>query len=298
MAPGLDNLAFDRSGRLFVSSFAEASVTEVTREGRARPLIAPGFSWPLGVTVSPAGDLFVADGVAIARVTRDGRLSRTGVVVQDGFPGSVRGLGAASSGWLWTTTALGAVARYDPAGNTSQVVAAGRDRLMGIHGDAGRAVVAEAGAGRLLQIDRDGEVAVLAEGLDEPMGVAPAPDGGHIVSEAGSGRVVSVADDGTLSPVLEGLDRPQGVAMHGDTLFVLDGGQRSLFASTLGSRERRLIASELPVGTPPGVPRNPGIPELAMTPGNRLAFADIAIAPDGTLFVSADGEGSVLSCRP
>jgi hypothetical protein len=56
-------------------------------------------------------------------------------------------------------------------------------------------------------------------------------------------------------------------------------------------------AEDLPVGLLP----TPGPIGHATTPGvaDRPApFADIAVAPDGSLLVSADGEGSVLRLSP
>ena len=57
------------------------------------------------------------------------------------------------------------------------------------------------------------------------------------------------------------------------------------------------IASGLPVGAPPGVVPQPllGMPPFS---GPQGPFAGIAAGPDGTLYISADGEGSVLALHP
>ena len=69
-----------------------------------------------------------------------------------------------------------------------------------------------------------------------------------------------------------------------------------MIAFDLASGDRRTIASGLPVGPPPGVEPKPlkGMPPFS---GPQGPFAGIAIGPDGTLYVSADGDGSVLALR-
>jgi hypothetical protein len=59
---------------------------------------------------------------------------------------------------------------------------------------------------------------------------------------------------------------------------------------------RHPIASELPLGAAPGVVPKPlkGMPPFS---GPQGPFAGIAAGPDGTLYVSADADGSVLAFR-
>ena len=62
----------------------------------------------------------------------------------------------------------------------------------------------------------------------------------------------------------------------------------------LSSKARTTIASGLPVGAPPGVEPKPlkGMPPFS---GPQGPFAGVTSAPDGTLYVSADSDGSVLA---
>ena len=59
----------------------------------------------------------------------------------------------------------------------------------------------------------------------------------------------------------------------------------------------RVIAAQLPVGAPPGVVMKPlgGVGDMC---GPMTSFAGLAAGADGTLYVSADAEGSVLALRP
>jgi DNA-binding beta-propeller fold protein YncE len=105
--------------------------------------------------------------------------------------------------------------------------------------------------------------------------------------------VVKLDGTGTL---LDGLQRPQGILVHDGQIYVVDAGAKELVAFDPNERTRRTIASELPVGAPPGVMPKPllGLPPFS---GPQGPFAGITAGPDGTLYVSADADGSVLALR-
>jgi hypothetical protein len=92
------------------------------------------------------------------------------------------------------------------------------------------------------------------------------------------------------------LQRPQGILVHGRQLYVVDAGARALIAVDLEDATRSTIASGLPLGAPPGVVPKPlkGMPPFS---GPQGPFAGIAAGPDGTLYLSADAEGSVLAIQ-
>ncbi len=101
---------------------------------------------------------------------------------------------------------------------------------------------------------------------------------------------------GSTETLVDDLQRPQGIAVADGQLYIVDAGAREVIAFDLASGDRRTIASGLPVGPPPGVEPKPlkGMPPFS---GPQGPFAGIAIGPDGTLYVSADGDGSVLTLR-
>ena len=94
-----------------------------------------------------------------------------------------------------------------------------------------------------------------------------------------------------------GFDEPQGVMLAGDDLYVVDAGTRELVCFSTKTRQRATIATNLPVGAPPGVVPHvlSGIPGLL--PGPLTSFAGITRGNDGTIFVSADSEGTILAFR-
>jgi hypothetical protein len=108
--------------------------------------------------------------------------------------------------------------------------------------------------------------------------------------------VVKLTGSG-VETVLDGLQRPQGILVREGRLYTVDAGAKALIAFDMESGARRTIATDLPVGAPPGVIPKPlrGLPPFS---GPQGPFAGIAAGPDGTLYLSADAEGSVLALRP
>jgi sugar lactone lactonase YvrE len=291
--PGLDNLTFVGE-RLFVSNFT-GEITEILSGGESRPVLPGGLNWPLDLAVGADGNLYIADGTYFYVALADGTLQTAGMLFSPGYPGFLRGLAAAGPGEFVVTTSNGEVARYRPGSSESEVLADGFDQLYGVAvASPDSVVVAELGAGRVLSI-RSGLVEVLASGLSNPVGVAITPHGTCLVTEAGAGRVTKL--DGTSKTTFaDGLQRPQGILVQNGLVYVLDAGAQQLIAFDLDGGTRRTIASELPVGAPPGVIPKPllGMPPFS---GPQGPFAGIAAGPDGTLYVSADAEGSVLALR-
>jgi len=292
LTPGLDNLTFV-DDRLFVSNFTGA-ITEILGGGETRTVLAGGLNWPLDLAIGDDGNLYIADGTYFYLVGPDGSLQTVGMLFSPGYPGFLRGLAPAGPGSFVVATSGGQIARYRPGDGETDYLADGFDQLYGVAIGPGDTVVfAELGAGRVHSL-RSGNVEVLASGLQDPVGVAFDPTGTPLVSESGAGRVVRLA--GSTETVVDGLQRPQGIVVSDGQLYIVDAGAKEVIAVDLDTGDRRTIASGLPVGPPPGVEPKPlkGMPPFS---GPQGPFAGITIGPDGTLYVSADGDGSVLALR-
>lgn len=289
--PGLDNLTFV-GDRLFVSNFTGA-ITEILGGGQTRTVLPGGLNWPLDLAVTDDGDLYVADGTYCYALRPGGDVQTVGMLFNPGYPGFLRGLTPAGAGEFVVTTSGGQVSRYWPARDESEVLADGFDQLYGVAiAPDGAVVVAELGTGRVLSV-RSGQTEVLASGLQDPVGVAITSDGTCLVTEIG--RVVKLTGSGN-QPVLDGLSRPQGILEHHGQLYIVDAGDKSLIAFDPGTQTRHTIATDLPVGPPAGVTPKPllGMPPFS---GPQGPFAGIAAGADGTLYLSADADGSVLALR-
>lgn len=294
LAPGLDNLSFV-DGRLFVSSFS-GEITEILAGGKTRSLLPAGMNGPMGLTCDEHGRLVIADGPYCYSLRAGGEPQVLGMLFTPGSPGYSRGITADGAGQFIVTTGLGQVARWNPAEQSSELLAQGFDCLFGVAvDDRGMVIVAEAGRGRLLGIAA-GKVTELATGLNQPKGVSVTDEGEYLVSEEGAGRVVKVVRGG-VDIVLDGLQRPQGIVTAGEWLYVLDVGTRSLIGFNRVNGTRKTLAADLPVGAPPGIIPRPIHPFPPLS-GAMGPFSDLAIGADGTLYICADAEGSVLAMTP
>lgn len=293
LSPGLDNCTFVGE-RLFVSNFT-GEITEILGGGKTRTTLPGGLNWPLDLTVGEEGNLYIADGTYFYLLRPGGEPQTLGMLFSPGYPGFIRGVSAVGGGEFIVTTANGEVTRYRPADQESEVLAQGFDQLYGVAvAPGGLIATAEFGTGRVLSV-QSGQVGELASGLHQPVGVTFGPDGTCFVAESGAGRIVSITGSG-VDTVVDGLDKPQGILVRGTRLYVVDAGTKLLISVDLETKARDIIARDLPVGAPPGVIPKPlrGIPPFS---GPQGPFAGIAAGPDGTLYLSADADGSVLAIR-
>ncbi|MGH3556205.1 MAG: SMP-30/gluconolactonase/LRE family protein [Mycobacterium sp.] len=292
LTPGLDNLTFVGE-RLFVSNFT-GEITEISPSGATRTVLPGGLNWPLDLAVGDDGRLYIADGTYFYVALPDGSLQTVGMLFSGGYPGFLRGLAPSGSGEFVVTTSGGQLSRYRPAAGESEVLADGFDQLYGVAVSPNGVVFAELGTGRVLSL-RSGDIEVLAGDLLEPLGVAVDGDGACLVAESGAGRVIRVSGS-RIDTVVADLQRPQGILLRDGLLYIVDAGARALIEFDLNSKARHTIASGLPVGPPPGVVPKPlrGMPPFS---GPQGPFAGIAAAFDGTIYVSADADGSVLALR-
>jgi sugar lactone lactonase YvrE len=293
LTPGLDNLTYV-GDRLFVSNFT-GEITKILPGGETSIVLPGGLNWPLDLAVGHDGNLYVADGTYFYLLRADGSLQTVGMLFSPGYPGFLRGVAATGAGEFVVTTSGGQVARYRPAVGETNYLATDFDQLYGVAVGPGDTVVfAELGTGRVHAL-RSGNVETLASGLLDPVGVAFDPDGTPLVAESGAGRVVRLSGS-TVETVLDGLQRPQGIVVADRQLYVVDAGAKDVTAFDFNTGGRRTIAAGLPVGPPPGVEPKPlkGMPPFS---GPQGPFAGITAGADGTLYISADGDGSVLALR-
>jgi sugar lactone lactonase YvrE len=291
IGPGLDNVAFV-NGRTFVSHIT-GSIHELTAGGQAKPLVDKGLEWPMGLAVNDAGTVYAADGMFSYAVPHGGEIVLAGTLFWPGYPGFVRGIAAVGDDWF-VTTANGTVARWQP-GQEAETLAHGYEIPMGIAVAGGRIVFTDAGAGRVLSLE-GGEVKELASGLDKPYGVAITDRGDIYVAEADGARIVKIVG-GKAQTAFGELGRPEGLASRGDKLYTVDTATKQVLELDLLTGAQQILARDLPVGAPQGIAplRLGGVGDMC---GPMWTFTGIAAGTDGTLYVSGDGEGSVLALRP
>jgi sugar lactone lactonase YvrE len=294
LGPGLDNVSFI-GDRIFVSSIP-GEITEILSPGSVREVVPRALQWPLGLAVNSDGSIFVADGAFGYTLVPGGKLELAGMIFYPGCPGYMRGIAPGSQVGEWlVATGLGSVARYRPAAGESDFIAHGYDQLMGIATNGKDIVFAEYATGRV-HAAHNGDIKEIANGLDKPMGVAMDGDTAY-VTEAGAGRIVKLRQGNPVETVVDGLGRPEGLCLSNGKLYIVDTEVKALIKVDVKSGARATIAGNLPVGAPKGV-RPKFLGPIGDMAGPMINFAGVAAAADGTLYVSADAEGSVLAVRP
>ena len=294
--PGIDNLAIADDNRLFISHFVDGGVAEIQADGTERMLVPAGLLGPFGITVTNDGTIYAADGMSMIAVSQDGQVSRPTMFTQEGYPGFIRGIATGPAGNVYVTTSAGEVVLYNFNTREPQILVNELNELYSLAPTQdGAVIVAEGGEGRLLKVTSSGDIMVLARGLGRPNGVAVAGDGSCYVSEPDKGQVSHV-NDGT-STLIEGLSSPQGLALLGDQLLIVDSGSKELIAVSLATKQRQTIGSNLPVGAQPGVTPQPLMGIAGLIQGPLTSFSGLTVGSDGTVYIAADGEGSVLTLK-
>ena len=286
LAPGLDNLAFDAAGRLFVSSFADGYVQRIDPDGSVTTLSPGGLAHPGGVAVLAGEDgsarVAVADlhALRIYDAASGEPLDVQRNILGVGALGSVLSVAASGDRLLLTAFTDGDVRVWDPAVNEVVSRFEGLDAPVSAIAYGGLVAVAEHGTGRVLGLDGAREV-VLAEGLPAPTGLAT--DGVRLfVTDRRLGRVLEIARDGAGMPpriVAEGLNGPEGLAWTGEALIVVEGETGRVLSLPVAQQapsEPVLLAMVSP-GSPPAseavdAPQPPSLVFNGVTVHDRTAF--------------------------
>ena len=155
----------------------------------------------------------------------------------------------------------------------------------GAETDKGQILVLELGTGSLVALDdlKGEKKHVVADGFKEPVAMAVSGDDVFITSSDGNITKVSLAD-GKKSVVASGLNKPEGIDVAPDgTLIVAEVGEKRVVAVDPAKGAIMPIAGNLAIGLP--------APE-----GQGAAFltTGVAVAKDGTIYVSADLTNAML----
>jgi len=195
-------LAFDHSGKLYVTDFNESIVYKVGPHGTLRPIISGiEVSNPAAIIFDRVGNLFVyRNGFddAIVKLATDGTLS----VFASGVAGS--GLAFDAAGNLFASDYFSnTVLKYAPDG-TVTTFASGFSHPTGLAFDAeGNLFVADLVALIIYKITPDGIKTEFATNLSQPLGLAFDEEGNLFVADYP--RILKIAPDGTRTVFASGL---------------------------------------------------------------------------------------------
>jgi sugar lactone lactonase YvrE len=295
LKPGLDNLAFDSRGRLFVSSMTDNGIYMVdTVTGAARTVVEGKLAIPGDVAVvseNGKDTLHVAD--VFSYRTVDGSSGAVSDVLRVHGDTHAYPLGISVgprhvllSSWFSNT-----VEKVDR--RTGKLVATLSDFAAPV--DAvemadGTLYVAELASGNLVKVSADGkERTTVAKELRAPAALAKGKDNVLFVTESGAGAVTQIdVASGARKVVADGLAGPEGIDVGPDgKLYVAEVGQKRVLAIDPASGSKTVIASNLDIGleTYPGGP-----PALVPT--------GVAVGASGAVYVSSDRRNAMYKLTP
>ena len=295
MKPGLDNLAFDSRGRLFVTSMTDNGIYLVDKQtGAHRTIVEGKLAVPtdLAVTTEDGKDtVHVADVFSYRTV--------------DGASGDVKDVlrvhGETHAYPIGISVGPKNVLLTSWFSNTVEKVDRRTGKLMATLGEFaapvdavefadGTIYVAELASGNLVKVSADGkERSTVMKELRGP--VAMVHGAGPLISitEISAGVVTEIdVAAGTRRVVADNLTGPEGIDLGPDgKLYVAEVGQKRVVSIDPATGAKTVIASNLDIGLAPFAG---GPPALVPT--------GVAVGRTGIVYVSADIRNSLYKLTP
>ena len=291
---GLDNLAFDAAGGLFVSNAELGWVAQVHPDGQARELLRGGMIMPQGVAVLPGPDgserVFVANQWRLFEVDgQSGEILRTykGHLLPE--PGALMGVTTLSvdgdhlvvSSWFTSTAEV-----WDPSSATvlEHFPMPAPLNAIRFQDDV---VVVDLVLGGVVWAS-DGTVILPMDGANVFLPAGLVSDGERLwVGDWATGVVWRLDFDGrtvtSTVPVAFDLSFPEGMTLDLDGgLLVVETGAGRLSRIDLGTGDVSVVATGLSVG----------VPGVETMPPSWL-FDGVAVGPSGAIYVSENGRNVV-----
>ncbi len=278
LSPGLDNFAFDRDNRLFVSSFTDGFVKRVEADGSLTTLMPSGMAHPGGITLL-ADHIVVADLHALRfydpETGEETSVQRN--ILGTGEMGGAINLSTDGENlilvsWLdnnvriWNPASETMIERYDDLHAPVAAVRYGDGLIVSEYGS--RQVVSLHGGDRddLFEFDSPAQLVV---------------DRGNLyVADRIKGTIHLIGHDNELmeSPVLvaHGLQSPEGFAVTRKGFVVLEAATGNIVEVDAEGSRRHLASIE------------PGSPAATAEQPDSMIFNGLVMDPDGTVYLTGE----------
>jgi sugar lactone lactonase YvrE len=295
LKPGLDNLAFDSRGRLFVSSMTDNGIYQVDKvTGAFKSIVEGKLAIPGDLAVVSDG---AKDTVHVADVfsyrTVDGQSGGVADVMR--VHGEIHnyplGISIGPKHVLLSSWFSMSVDKVDR--KTGKLVGSLRDFAAPV--DAlefadGTLYVAELASGNLVKVSPDGkERSTVVKELRGPVALARGAGDVIYVTEIAAGAVSQIdVASGARKVVADGLAGPEGIDVGPDgRLYVAEVGQKRVVAIDPASGAKTVVASNLDIGLEP----YPGGPPALVPTG-------VAVGRGGDVYVSSDRRNALYKLTP
>jgi len=295
LKPGLDNLAFDSRGRLFVTSMTDNGIYQVDKQtGAARAVVEGKLANPadIAVTVDNGKEtVHVAD--VFSYRTVDGASGAVSDVLRThgDTPSYATGISVGPKNVVLSSWLNNTVQKVDrKTGKLTATLGDFAQPVDAIEANDGTLYVAEMGSGNLVKVSADGKTrSTLVKELRGPVAMAQGANNIVYVTEIAAGAVSQVdLGSGARKVVADGLSGPEGIDVGSDgKLYVAEVGQKRVVAIDPATGAKTVIASNLDIG----LPTYPGGPPALMTTG-------VAVAKSGTIYVSSDTRNALYKLTP
>ena len=288
----LDNLAVAPEGTIYVSNMADNSVQAVDpHSGEVRLLTRSLLATPGDIALDGA-TLFIADVFALRAVDTARSEIRDVLRAHASHLEYPSGIGIGGDVIALTSWATGSLQLLDRTTQAEREVVHGLKAPMdALPLSDGSILVAELGTGSVLRLrgEHYGDRSVVATGLAGPTQLALGKDGALFVVDA-AGYLTRIAlDSGAQRVIASRLALPDGIApTPWGTLVIAESAARRVIELDPADGTRKVVAENLPIGLSPG---RPGMPPPYLPTG-------LAVAADGTAYIAADRDLSLLRVRP
>jgi sugar lactone lactonase YvrE len=295
MKPGLDNLAFDSRGRLFVTSMTDNGVYLVDKHtGAHRTIVEGKLAVPTDLAVTTEGGkdtVHVADVFSYRKVDSANGDVTDVLRVHGETHAYPIGISVGPSNVLLSSWFSNTVEKVDR--KTGKLVATLGDFAAPV--DAvefadGTMYVAELASGNLVKVSADGkERSTVMKELRGPVAMVHGAGPMIYITEISAGVVTEIdVAAGTRRVVADNLTGPEGIDLGPDgRLYVAEVGQKRVVAIDPATGAKTVIASNLDIGLAPF----PGGPPALVPTG-------VAVGRTGIVYVSSDIRNSLYKLTP
>ena len=295
MKPGLDNLAFDSRGRLFVTSMTDNGVYLVDKQtGAHRTIVEGKLAVPTDLAVTTEGGkdtVHVADVFSYRKV--DGANGDVTDVLRvhgetHAYP---IGISVGPKSVLLSSWFSNTVEKVDrKTGKVTATLGEFAAPVDAVEFADGTMYVAELASGNLVKVSADGkERSTVMKELRGPVAMVHGSGPLIYVTEISAGVVTEInVTAGTRKVVADNLAGPEGIDLGPDgRLYVAEVGQKRVVAIDPATGAKTVIASNLDIGLAPF----PGGPPALVPTG-------VAVGRTGIVYVSADIRNALYKLTP
>ncbi len=290
LPPGLDNLAITPEGRLFITSYWDATVYEVAADGsgKFKTLFPKGPNTINGVLVKN-NKVLISDAIMIRSVEKGKYLpTKLNAWAAQHMPLPIGLADGPGDQVFWPDAVNNALAIGDPGKGEFKAIAGGLNRPMAVlmSKNEPKIYVAEYGAGQITEVSlTDGAKKALTTGLEGPLALAFVGNTLY-VAEGKSGRISKVdIANGHKEVFLAGVvGKVNALANDGaGNLLAMDGASGRLFRINPKNLVISMVAENLPVA----------YTALGSYPPAEFSSA-MAMSPAGDIYIPTVNRGLIL----